>query len=135
MAPKRFDLRLTSLHLLSIPSCPIKLADGLVRVVRVPVVHAAAEPQPGVGGGPRVPGLCKLKEARNLPNIHSTSHFDVEGIGEGKKTTCENGGCVIATARHGHHNAPNDRSLTIFDTSMTKNIAQHVVVQLLRYLV
>ena len=69
------------LHLLSIPSGSVELADGLVYVVRVTVVQAAAEPEPGVSGGTRVSSLGKLKEARNLRKIRCVKPYNVAGVG------------------------------------------------------
>ncbi len=53
-------------HSLSIASGPVELTDGLVHVVGVAVVQAAAEPEPGVRRRSRVAGLRELKQGWHL---------------------------------------------------------------------
>ena len=67
-----------------------------MHVVRVTVVQAAAEPEPGVGGGTRVSSLGKLKEARNLRKIRCVKPFQRRGGGgeEGRKGPYDEGGYI-----------------------------------------
>lgn len=106
-----FNVNLNSPHLLSIPSGPVELTDGLVHVVRVPVVKAVAEPEPGVGGGPRISSFGELKEGRHLRKIHLSRHCNVRGDEEKGKAACEKGGFVLTTAKYGHHNLLKDSKL------------------------